>query len=241
MEIREQINLLIKLQKLDSQIFGLEKRRREGPIRIQKLDDAFKKRSEILKAGEDELKALQVKQKGKENDLASKEEQMKKCQTQLYSIKTNKEYTAMQSEIKGHEADKSVLEEEIITILDGVEDKKKDIEGAKATLKEEEGKLNQEKSKVDSEIKEIEAQLGGLKKQREEQAASVDKGMLKKYERILKGKEGFAMVPVKSDACGGCNMNLPPQVINEIMKKKYLVFCESCARILYIEERDIEQ
>ena len=39
-----------------------------------------------------------------------------------------------------------------------------------------------------------------------------------------------------ADACGGCNMNLPPQVINEIMMKKNLIFCESCARILYIEE-----
>ena len=52
----------------------------------------------------------------------------------------------------------------------------------------------------------------------------------------LKGKEGLAMVPVRQNACGGCHLNLPPQVINEIQMKTELVFCESCARILYIEE-----
>jgi predicted nucleic acid-binding Zn-ribbon protein len=29
---------------------------------------------------------------------------------------------------------------------------------------------------------------------------------------------------------------MPPQVINEIQMKSALIFCENCARILYIEE-----
>ncbi|MEE8360497.1 MAG: C4-type zinc ribbon domain-containing protein [Candidatus Omnitrophota bacterium] len=236
MDITEQITLIIELQEIDTQIFDLERRKKEGPLKIQRLDEAFKKRSGILKEGQDGLMALQVTQKSKENDLASKEEMMKKCQSQLYAIKTNKEYTAMQHEIKGHEADKSVFEEDIINILDEVDVKKKEIEGVKAILKDEEVALNQEKTKVSSETKEIEAKLVVLTKQRQEQAAKADKGMLIKYERVLKGKDGLAMVPVKSNACGGCNMNVPPQVINEIMMKKGLIFCESCARILYIEQ-----
>ena len=44
--------------------------------------------SEGLKQEENDLKSLLVKQKEKENDLASKEETIKKCQTQLYQIKT---------------------------------------------------------------------------------------------------------------------------------------------------------
>ncbi len=236
MDIAEQINLLIELQKIDTQIFDLERRKKEGPLKIQRLDEAFKKRSGILKEGQDGLKALQVAQNSKENDLASKEELIKKCQSQLYAIKTNKEYTAMQHEIKGHEADKSVFEEDIINILDDVEAKQKEIEGIKVILKDEEAALNQEKTKVSSETKEIEAKLSTLTKQRQEQAVKVDKSMLVKYERVLKGKDGLAMVPVKSNACGGCNMNVPPQVINKIMMKKGLIFCESCARVLYIEE-----
>jgi predicted nucleic acid-binding Zn-ribbon protein len=71
----------------------------------------------------------------------------------------------------------------------------------------------------------------------------VDREYLSKYERILHSKDGLAMVNVEHDSCGGCNINLPPQVINEIRMKEELIFCQSCARILYIEEegQDVSQ
>lgn len=236
MDIAEQINQLIELQKLDTQIYKFNRTKEEIPILIKNLEEDFKKKTESLKEEENSLKSLLVKQKDKENELASKEETIKKCQTQLYQIKTNKEYAAMQHEIGGYEADKSALEDEIIAILDEVEAKKKSIEDHKTKLKEEEKKLNAEKDKVNSELKEIEQQLNSLNTQRSELASKIDKKMLSKYERILKGKDGLAMVSVREDACGGCHLNLPPQVINEIRMKTDLVFCESCARILYIEE-----
>lgn len=236
MDIAGQISLLVELQKLDTQIYELNKRKQEIPLLIKDLEEEFKKKSEGVKEEEAQMKSLLVKEKERENELLSKEETIKKCQTQLYQIKTNKEYSAMQREIEGHKADKSVLEDEIIAILDGVEAKKKKIEGYKAALKDEENKLNKEKAKGDSELKEIEAKLSTLNIDRAKEAEKIDKVMLQKYDRILKGKEGLAMVPVREDACGGCHLNLPPQVINEIRMKKDLVFCESCARILYINE-----
>lgn len=236
MDIAEQITLLIQLQKLDTQIYNFNRRKEEIPLLIKDLEEELKRKGEGLKEKENELKSLLVRQKDRENELASKEETIKKCQVQLYQIKTNKEYSAMQHEIEGHKADKSVLEDEIIAILDEADEKKKAIEKSKVAFKEEEKKINEEEMKVNSELKDIETQLNSLNAQRTGLAAKVDKTMLGKYERILKGKDGLAMVAVREDACGGCNLNLPPQVINEINMKKDLVFCESCSRILYIEE-----
>ena len=236
MDTAQEINLLIQLQKLDTQIYGFNRRKRELPLLIKNLEEEFKRKEGVVKEAEGTLKSSLVKQKDKENDLASKEETIKKCQTQLYQIKTNKEYQAMQREIEGHKADKSVLEDEIIAILDEVEENKKVIDKNKALLKEEEKEISAKKEKVNSELKDIEAQLNTLNAQRSESVSKIDKGILNKYERILKGKDGSAMVPVCEDACGGCHLNLPPQVINEIKMRKELVFCESCARVLYIEE-----
>jgi predicted nucleic acid-binding Zn-ribbon protein len=235
MGITEQINFLIQLQKLDTQILSLEKRAKDGPIKVKKLEDDFQKETATLKEMEDELKALLVKQKAKENDLAAKEELIKKDEGQLNAIKTNKEYTAMQQEINGHQADKSLLEDAIISILDEVEAKKGEITKEKDSVKAKEDVLKSEKEKVAAEIKEIEAELGTLRSDRTKEAGKVDKAMLAKYERILKGKDGLVMAHVASNACGGCHMNLPPQVINLVKKKSELIFCESCARILYIE------
>ena len=64
----------------------------------------------------------------------------------------------------------------------------------------------------------------------------VEPSILGKYERILANKDGLAMVRVEDEACQGCYMNVPPQVINEIKMAKGLVVCGNCSRILYIEE-----
>ncbi len=236
MNMSEEMKLLVQLQKLDVQIYAFEKIKAGGPLKIRRSVEEFRKKGEALNEEGERLKALQVKQNSKENDLLVKEEQIKKCQTQLYQIKTNKEYAAMQQEIKGYGADKSVLEDEIIAILDETDNKKDDIEKEKTLLEEEEKKLDEEKAKINSEVKDAEERLGALYKERADFAGRVDKQILSKYERILKGKEGMAIVPVLDDACGGCHLNLPPQVINVIKRKQDLILCESCARILYIEE-----
>jgi len=236
MELKDQLKLIIKLQKLDSEIFVLQKKKSDLPALIKNLEDEFKKEGESIKQNESEFKQLQVKHKQKENELLTKEETIKKYQVQLLQLKTNKEYTTMQQEINGVKADKSVLEDEIIMLLDEIEENNKKINQLKTHLKEKENKLNLDKKKVDDELKEIESKLSKLQSERTQLVGNIDKNALSKYERILNGKDGLAMVPVVDKACGGCHLNLPPQVINEIKMTKELIFCESCARILYIEE-----
>jgi len=60
--------------------------------------------------------------------------------------------------------------------------------------------------------------------------------MLLEYERILNSRDGLAIVTVKGNSCGGCNMLVPPQVINLIKMYEHIITCEMCNRILYINE-----
>ena len=50
------------------------------------------------------------------------------------------------------------------------------------------------------------------------------------------GLSGLALVAVKDSSCQGCFIGVTPQVINEIKMQDKIVICESCARMLYIEE-----
>ena len=62
--------------------------------------------------------------------------------------------------------------------------------------------------------------------------------VLAHYEKVLTGRDGVALAAVKGKSCQGCFMNLPPQVINEIKMKDKMITCDSCARILYIENEE---
>lgn len=234
--LEEQIKLLVELQGLDSHIFKLENTLRSIPEIIKRMEDDSKGQASTLKALEDGVKALQLKRKEKEGELESKEGTIKKYQSQLYQVKTNKEYTALQEEIGRVKADNSLIEEDIIKIFDQVDIENKKITKEKEILKQKEADLGVEKKKLNDEAERVKKELEGLQAQRGTLAAKVDKNILHKYERVLKNKDGLAVVPVINDSCQGCFRVMPPQVINEIKMKKDLITCENCTRILYVEE-----
>jgi len=235
-DIAQQIRILVKVQALDAQIYNLRKEKEAKPMELDKLKEGLEERRDELNKSQEELKRLQLDRKAKEVELATKEEEVKKHQSQLYRVKTNKEYAALQKEIEGLKADNSVMEEEIINLLDEIDRVNEEISKEKDVFSIEEAKFKEAEVRVEQELKKIEGLLGGLNSERATLTTRVDPSILAKYERILANKDGLAMVKVQNDACQGCHINVPAQVINEIKLANGLVICENCSRILYIEE-----
>lgn len=234
--LEEQLKLLIELQGLDTQILRIERDLESIPQELKKMDDAFEEKKSNLKKSEEALKTLQIKRREKEIDLESKESLIKKFRSQLYQIKTNKEYAALEGEIARTKADNSLIEEEILKIFDQMDAENQKILKEKELLKAEEGRLSEQKKKFSEEVSRMKAEAEGLNAQRAVLAGKIEMTVLSKYDRIIKSKDGLAVVPVAGDSCQGCFRILPPQMIHEIRTKKELVRCGSCARILYIEE-----
>ncbi|PIU40049.1 MAG: hypothetical protein COT00_03765 [Candidatus Omnitrophica bacterium CG07_land_8_20_14_0_80_50_8] len=231
--IQEQIKILVELQRIDSEIYHLKKELASHPLLKQQLEADFEKKKVRLKAVEEEQKAAQLKQKQREGDLGAKEEKIKKLQAQLYQLKSNKEYSAMDMEIKGLKADNSVLEEEILKLLDVVDQTKAKCAKEKTLLAVEEKKLKDTLDALALKAQGMQAELSVREEKRKAYTPHVDAKLIRQYEKILKGREGLALVPVKKSSCGGCHMELPPQRVNEIQMQDRVIVCESCARILY--------
>lgn len=234
--IKEQIRFLVQLQEIDTKIYGLKREKEQFPQEMLELQKKFEDKKANLKDLEEKDKTLAIKRKEKEIDLASKEENVKKLNNQLATLKTNKEYQAMLAQIASLKTDNSVLEEEILRIMDEQDGLKERLMKEKSYLAEEERKFQEEKKKIDERLKEIGYAINDLSAKRERIIPSVEKRTHLAYERILKGKDGLALVAVKDCACQGCYIGVTPQVINEIKMQDKIITCESCARILYIEE-----
>lgn len=234
--IKEQIGALIELQVVDGEIYELNREKDRIPERIKAIDDLLETKKTGIKDVEEKLKALQLKLKDKEVDLQQKEEQIKKLQNQLYQIKTNKEYSTMLTEIEGIKADNSIVEEEIINLMDESDGAKKKIMEEKELFKKEEASAGKEKEVCDARLKEIDSRLSVLSLQREKISPNIEKKILARYERVLKNRDGIAVVKIEEGACGGCHMNLPPQVISDVKIREDIVVCGSCSRILYLDE-----
>jgi hypothetical protein len=181
---------------------------------------------------------LQKARKDKEGELAAKEEATRKLQAQLYSLKTNKEYQTMLHQIQDSKADASVIEDKILQLFDACDKISKDIDKEKNRLNDEEKVFAAQKQQVEMRIKEIDGRLLMLQAQRKQTTPLIDAKILSQYERILSNRDALAIVGVKHNSCLGCNMHVPPQVINLIQMYEHIITCEMCNRILYIPDEN---
>ena len=237
--ILEDLRKLVELQKLDKEIFSLKQTLSESPRTLEALSSEFEFKKATFKSLEENRQKLQLKQKEKEGDLAAREEGIKKAHGQLGVLKTNKEYQAKLAEIESLKADKSLIEEDILRLMDQVEEAKKSVDAEKIRLNEEEKIFNEKKETCEEQAKNMEAEIQTLTGKRSIGSSVIDKKVLNAYEHILQGRAGVALVLVKDNSCLGCHMRVPHQVINEIKMHDRLITCENCSRILYLDE-DVE-
>ena len=235
-DLKSQIGLLVNLQTLDTEIYGLKNEKESKPQEIKAMETSFEEKKKSLENLEKNLLDLQKQRKDKELELATKEEAAKKLQSQLYSLKTNKEYNTMLQQIGDTKADASVTEDKILGILEQSDKIKNDIEVEKKHLQDEEKVFLEQKKKVEARIKEIDDRLAQLEGQRKQVIPGIDPLILGQYERILANRDGLAIVTVKDNSCQGCNMFVPPQVINLIRMYERIITCEVCNRMLYIDD-----
>lgn len=235
-DLKTQIDNLVKLQTVDTEMYTLKAEKESKPQEVKILEASFEEKKQRLSAMEKALLDLQKQRKDKELELASKEENAKKLQTQLYSLKTNKEYQTMLQQINDSKADASVTEDKILELFEQADKAKSEIEQEKLHLKEEEEAFNEHKKSVEERVKQIDGRLAQLEAQRKQILPGIEPKILKQYERILNNRDGLAIVSVKDNSCKGCNMFVPPQVINLIKMYERIITCEICNRILYIAD-----
>jgi len=240
MGLKDGIKKLIQLQEIDTRIYKLQEEKNETlPARLEEIKKEFKEISKNFNSAEEKLKKLQLEKKDKELELAAKEGGLKKLQTQLYQLKSNKEYQAMLSEIASTKADIAIAEEAILTVMVGLEDANKECLAQKEALSKEEIASKNEEGKIKSTIKDGEIEIDTLRNKRKPFVEGIDAKVLATYEHLLSSRGGLALAPVKGSGCGACHMRLNHQTINEIKMFEHLVSCNSCVRILYIPE-DLE-
>lgn len=233
---QQQIPILVKLQEIDSFLADLRNEIERKPLELEELKLRLEEKKKQLDVMQEDIKRIKINIKEKELELKSGEEEVKRLQSQLMQVKTNKEYKSLLMEIEGKKADNSLIEDNILDLMEEVDKKELELNKEKENLKHLEAEYSKEEARIKFEIAKIENQIKDKEKEREEVCSHLDTQLLSIYERLLKNRDGLAIVPVVNDACGGCHLSLRPQIINEIKRKDHLVTCERCSRILYLDE-----
>jgi predicted nucleic acid-binding Zn-ribbon protein len=238
LDLKSQLQTLINLQGIDTEIYLLRAEKESKPKELKAIEDAFEAKKQQLATLEKGSQDLLKQRKDKETELAAKEEGIKKLQGQLYQLKTNKEYQTMLQQINDAKADGSVIEDKILELFNQADQVKVEIDKEKQRLQEEEKVVTDQRGKVQQKIKDIDVRIGQLDQERRVILPGIDSKIISQYDRILANRDGLAIVSVKDNSCQGCNMYVPPQVINLIKMYEHIITCEVCNRMLYIENEN---
>ena len=103
-------------------------------------------------------------------------------------------------------------------------------------ISRQEGEVESRKVDLHQRIADIRQHRQTLEKERREIAGEIESQYLAMYERVHKGHpDGVAIVAANNYVCTGCNMTLPPNIVNHLMGNEKLIVCPSCQRILYLD------
>lgn len=227
------IEKLLAVQKHDCTIRELEKESRDVPKRKKDEQQRLKEHKEALAKAEEALKLKLAETKKFEIEGEARKEKISKLKTQQLEVKTNKEYSTIQSEIKTIQDGISKLEDEQLVVMEEVEKARNEVQQKKDALSEEEKAVLKDVELLDKRLLDIGRELAAIKEVRTAEARDVDGKWLTQYERIFSRKDK-GLVQIEEGVCGGCHMALPPAVIHRAKRMdSNMVICDFCGRLLY--------
>jgi predicted nucleic acid-binding Zn-ribbon protein len=231
--LRKQLELLWELQRIDLALRDMMEDRERYPKEMKRMDEKCKIEKDRVEKERDKLEALEKERRQKEHHLVSEQDKIKKTESRMFDVKTNKEYQACLHEIEGIKEGNNREEEEILRLLDEIDEAKKNL-----TRWEKESAVTLEK--IEAERKVIQVKItrddAGSKKQMERREAltkQIEARLFKLYDTLREKRRGVGVVNVKNETCQGCFLNIPPQMYIEVQKNSALIQCPNCNRILY--------
>ncbi len=234
--MKEQIETLIQLQRIEKERAALQTQIAEIPRREQALDEQLGAAEDEITRKKERIDEVRKQYRAFESDVRANQDRIDKSRARLGTIKTNKEYQAMLKEIEELRKKNSKIEDEMLDFLDQIEA----AEGEAASEKEKHDRLKAEtdglKKTLREEADDASRRMGQLDLHWRQVSEAIDPALLKRFQMVRQKVGPITLAPVSNAVCGGCNLNIPHQLFNELQRFDSLKYCPHCQRLIFWEK-----
>lgn len=229
------IKELLILQERDQKLLSIARDLEKIPRDEAQANGLLSGDQALLAKATDALRQCEVATKKIELDIGTRRNTITRLRQQQFETRKNEEYTALGNEVKRYEKEIDQLETGELELMEQAD-------GLRLKVKEAEAQLARSQALVNDDLKDLKTKKEQLLARREELsgargqlAASIDPEVLPLYERLMKGKNGTAVVQAINGMCSGCHMKLVPTTLVKVLAATELTQCENCGRMLYPE------
>lgn len=234
--MKEELTNLIRLQEIDDNLMELEMELGDLPKQVVMLRETLDEGKKLIVEYEAETKSNLEERTQLEADNDVLNEQLAKYKEQIFLVQTNKEYDAINSQIDQVQENIHDNENKVIQLYSREEELKELLDELKNTQTTANVEFEEKEEELNKKLEETQDEKLQLTHEREKLVVRLKIPVYNHYERIRNSRDGKGVAYVYNSACGGCFSTIPPQRIVEIEHMTDFINCETCGRILVMEQ-----
>lgn len=244
--ITRQLDTVVELQSTLSELADARQRLESIPDWMRELHDEHVASRQAIEELDTAAEDAAHERREAEAAIEDAQEKLKRYQQQINSVTTQREYSALLQEIDTVKEQIRQGEETGLAALERQDQARRQAAETRESFRELDERYQRELAKWEGEKPAVAAQVEKLEAKAEELRQHVPRSQLHLFDRLLERCQGQALATIRPIDlpgrgprewhCGACNYRVRPQVLVAIRNHGSLEQCESCKRILYLED-----
>lgn len=232
--MNQDVEKLWELQTVLSALAEREKQLSSKPESFAAVDREWQSANAEMEKLQQQIDVLSKERRRVDGELSDEQELLKKYQGQLMQVKNQQQYAAAWKEIDAARKHVKELEDSELKTMTDIEGLQKQLDergAGSAALKE---RWDTEHEKWQHSLGDLRTEAEALRARSETLEAALPERVRREFQRIIKQRQGVAVVKIANDSCSSCRTRVRPALYQQL-KRGELVYCEGCHRILYLE------
>ncbi len=238
--VREELILMIRLQKIYDRISEAITEQRTAPDDVRELAEENRRRQLELDELQERMGELEAELREVTRVQEESRTELEHFQRQKGMVTNEREFTAVINEIdfatqalERATARREEIEKSIEELGTEIEERRKARPEEEDAHREVTERWERRRAKLTKQIHKLAAQARRI----EEQLQPANRS---RFLRLLKSKHGTALAPAIEGSCSLCHFALRPHLQQRVRRAEEIIACEHCYRILYMPELENE-
>ena len=236
------LNGLVKLQSVENRLRASKTKLTRCRRNVIIQESHVRSLQSAVEAKKEEIQLTKIQSDRLELELKTKDEAILRLRASLNASKTNKEYSAILTQLNTTKADNSKVEAQILELMKDIEADEAECANIQDQIDEQKQKLEQIRKEAEQLTTKYEAEIKEIQAEWDQESQAIPSKPLELFNRVAETYDGEALAVVERQngktetyTCGGCFMGVPAESVNVLMTKDDIIRCPNCTRILVLE------